>query len=122
MVNVSDELKQIVYADETSKLQNGNWTLALGTEMYGGIYVSRITVEGEAVRVDYILILPNGSILGFFSDKDGDGKVDDYGEAINGVPALHPKELVQECYENYVAFARDISENGVIKEGPKERV
>jgi len=119
-VNVSDELKEIVYADETAKSQNGKWTLALGAEIYGGIYISRITVEDEAVRVEYMLMLPNGSILGFFSDEDGDGIVDGYGEMINGIPSLHPKELVQECYENYVNFARDISENGVIK--PEEGV
>ena len=118
-VNVSDELKQIVYADETTEKQDGKWTLALGSEIHGGIYVSVITVAGETVRVDYMLMLPNASIVGFFSDKDGDGKIDEYGEIINGIPSQYPKEFIQECYESYLIFAREVSKNGVYYEPKK---
>ena len=118
-VNVSDELKQIVYADETSEKKDGKCTLVLGEEAQEGIYMSVITVEGKSVRVDYLLILSNMNIVGFFADNNGDGKVDDYNETINGVPVVNTIELVQECYENYLVFAREVSKTGVYLEPKK---
>jgi len=115
-VNVSDELKQIVYADETSKKKDGKCTLVLGEEAQEGIYVSVITVAGKSVRVDYMMILPNVNIVGFFADNDGDGEIDDYNEMINGVPVVNPIELVQQCYESYLIFAREVSKTGVYRE------
>ena len=118
--NVSDELKQIVYTDETSKKKDGKCTLVLGEEAQEGIYVSIITVDSKSVRVDYLLMLSNVNIEGFFADNDGDGKVDDYNETINGVPVVNKIDLVQKCYENYLVFAREVSETGVYIEPKKD--
>ena len=112
-VNVSDELKQIVYSDKASEKKDGKWTLVLREEAQEGVYVSIITVEGKSVRVDYVLILSNVNMVGFFADNNGDGKIDNHNEIINGIPVINQHESVQKCYENYLIFARDISKNRI---------
>jgi len=115
-VNVSDELKQIVYADETSQEQGGEWMLMLEAEMPGVIYISAITVKGESVRVDYLTTSVNGYATGWLKDNDGDGKIDEWLETINNTIMPITSKESQQHYESYLEFARYVSENGVINE------
>ena len=118
-VNVSDELKSIVFADDTRTVQGEVISLSLGMDTENGAYVSVISIIGNAVRVDYLTLLPGCVIMGYLQDDDGDGVVDVWAQVINNAPSNITPEEAQEYYKKYLEFARYVSENGVVDDGTK---
>jgi len=114
-VNASDELKKIVLSDTTTKVAGDTMTLTLGGQLEQGTFVSSITVVGSSVMLECMFIFHGGYIASYMLDRDGDGKIDVWGEMVNGVVNEPLQSDYQKYYDSYLAFARYASDRGEVE-------